>query len=183
MLNLYWQCDDWASLPGLNVHSDPWTTAPHLDFHPFLLWRKGEEFCKHCHCLYKCLMLNVLSCLFKLYCEINEPHIILNLNSTIQLMNVEWEKYIWRYEQPPTQFNKPTKYQRRHTWPPTCSCISLLTRAGNMIAGDWGLVGLTKRLYIQNWISWTSHVSIPFVQPTGIFETFSITLPLPSALY
>ena len=70
------------------------TFGPLDDFYPFLLWRKGEEFCKHCHCRYKCLMLNVLSCLFKLYCEINEPHIILNLNSTIQLMNVEWEKYI-----------------------------------------------------------------------------------------
>ena len=80
-------------------------------------------------------MLNVLSCLFKLYCEINEPHIILNLNSTIQLMNVEWEKYIlmrteqhiWCYEQPPTKFNKPTKYQRRHTWPRTCSWPGLGT--------------------------------------------------------
>ena len=107
-----------------------------------LLWRKREEFCKHCHChcLYKCLMLNVLSCLFKLYCEINEPHIILNLNSTIQLMNVEWEKYIlmrteqpsvtiWCYEQSPTKFNKPTKYQQRHTWPRTCSSPGL---------GTWG---------------------------------------------
>ena len=119
---------------------DDWTTPPHQDFHPFLLWRKEQEFCQHCHCLCKCLMLNVLSCLFKLYCEINEPHIILNLNSTIQLMNVEWEKYIlmrteqpsatiWCYEQSPTKFNKPTKYQRRHTWPRTCSSPGL---------GTWG---------------------------------------------